>query len=78
MIAEIRVVRPDILLVSVSSPRKQHRPADNLDDLGVPFAMGVGGTFDVVAGHTRRAPPRMQRARLEGFCRFARGPSRTQ
>ena len=42
----------------------------------VPFAMGVGGTFDVMAGLTKRAPVWMQRNGLEWFYRFLQEPRR--
>jgi N-acetylglucosaminyldiphosphoundecaprenol N-acetyl-beta-D-mannosaminyltransferase len=42
----------------------------------VPFTMGVGGSFDVVAGKTKRAPTWMQRAGLEWFYRFLSEPRR--
>ncbi len=38
--------------------------------------MGVGGSFDVVAGFTRRAPLWMQKAGLEWFYRFLQEPHR--
>ena len=47
---------PHILLVAMSSPRKEYWLADHAADLGVPFSMGVGGSIDVVAGLTKRAP----------------------
>jgi N-acetylglucosaminyldiphosphoundecaprenol N-acetyl-beta-D-mannosaminyltransferase len=65
-----------LLFVAITSPLKevfidrwQHR-------LGVDFVMGVGGTFDVVAGHVRRAPRWMQRAGLEWFHRVLQEPRR--
>jgi N-acetylglucosaminyldiphosphoundecaprenol N-acetyl-beta-D-mannosaminyltransferase len=42
----------------------------------IPFAMGVGGTFDVVIGKVRRAPRWMQQAGLEWFYRFLQEPRR--
>jgi len=42
----------------------------------VPFVMGVGGSFDVVAGITKRAPLWMQKIGLEWFYRFIQEPSR--
>ena len=42
----------------------------------VPFAMGVGGTFDVAAGEVRRAPKWMQSSGLEWFFRFLQEPRR--
>ena len=42
----------------------------------MPFVMGVGGSFDVVAGKTKRAPEWMQKAGLEWFYRFLCEPGR--
>ena len=72
----VRAARPDILFVGISSPRKEYWLSDNLAELGVPFSMGVGGSFDVYAGLTRRAPEWMQRVGLEWFYRFAQEPTR--
>jgi N-acetylglucosaminyldiphosphoundecaprenol N-acetyl-beta-D-mannosaminyltransferase len=74
--AGIREAKPDILLVAISSPRKERWLADHGPSLGVPFAMGVGGAIDVVAGITARAPHWMQRAGLEWFFRFVQEPRR--
>ena len=38
--------------------------------------MGVGGTFDVLAGRTKRAPTWMQRIGLEWFYRLGQEPRR--
>ena len=46
------------------------------DQLGVKFAMGVGGTFDVVAGKVRRAPEWMQNLGLEWLYRVIQEPRR--
>lgn len=72
----IRQACPDLLFVAIPSPRKE-RFLDRWQPLmQVPFAMGVGGSFDVVAGRVRRAPAWMQRAGLEWFHRFAQEPRR--
>jgi N-acetylglucosaminyldiphosphoundecaprenol N-acetyl-beta-D-mannosaminyltransferase len=44
--------------------------------LGVPFRMGVGGSFDVLAGKTRRAPRWMQRLGFEWLFRLLQEPRR--
>jgi N-acetylglucosaminyldiphosphoundecaprenol N-acetyl-beta-D-mannosaminyltransferase len=72
----IRAAAPHILFVAMSSPRKEYWLAEHAAALGVPFSMGVGGSIDVVAGTTRRAPAWMQRAGLEWFFRFAQEPLR--
>jgi len=45
-------------------------------ELGVRFAMGVGGTFDVVAGKVRRAPRWVQRIGMEWLFRVVQEPRR--
>ena len=44
--------------------------------MNVPVCHGVGGSFDVMAGLTRRAPRWMQRCGLEWFYRFLQEPRR--
>jgi N-acetylglucosaminyldiphosphoundecaprenol N-acetyl-beta-D-mannosaminyltransferase len=68
--------RPDVLFVAISSPMKEAFLARYQSSMKVPFAMGVGGTFDVVVGKVRRAPVWMQRAGLEWFFRFLQEPRR--
>ena len=76
VIAEVRETGPRLLFVGMPSPRKEYWLAENLEALAVPFAMGVGGSFDVYAGKTARAPLWMQQAGLEWFYRFSREPRR--
>jgi N-acetylglucosaminyldiphosphoundecaprenol N-acetyl-beta-D-mannosaminyltransferase len=73
---EIREARPDMLFVAISSPRKEYFLGEQGPGLGVPFAMGVGGAIDVIAGETRRAPRWMQRLGLEWLYRLAQEPRR--
>jgi N-acetylglucosaminyldiphosphoundecaprenol N-acetyl-beta-D-mannosaminyltransferase len=73
---EIRTSGADILFVAMSSPRKEEFLAEHGPALGVPFAMGVGGSVDVIAGVTRRAPRLLQRAGLEWAYRLAQEPRR--
>lgn len=73
---EIRAARADILFVAMSSPRKEHFLGSNGASLGVGFAMGVGGSIDVIAGITRRAPRLLQRLGLEWAYRLAQEPRR--
>jgi N-acetylglucosaminyldiphosphoundecaprenol N-acetyl-beta-D-mannosaminyltransferase len=74
--ASIADARPDILLVAMSSPRKEYFLARHGSNIRVPFVMGVGGAIDVVAGHTRRAPVILQRLGLEWLFRLAQEPRR--
>ena len=76
VVAEITGTRPDILFVAISSPKKEAFLARYQAAMKVPFAMGVGGTFDVAVGLVKRAPVWMQKAGLEWFYRFLQEPRR--
>jgi N-acetylglucosaminyldiphosphoundecaprenol N-acetyl-beta-D-mannosaminyltransferase len=74
--AAIRESRTDMLFVAMSSPRKEYFLGEHGPSLGAPFVMGVGGSIDVVAGITRRAPLRWQRLGLEWLFRLLQEPRR--
>lgn len=66
-----------MLFVAITSPIKENFLYNHRQILkSVPFVMGVGGSFDVVAGLTKRAPVWMQNAGLEWFYRFLQEPKR--
>lgn len=66
----------DIMFVAFSSPKKEYWVNKYMKDLGIPFVMGVGGSFDIVAGVTERAPLWFQNHGLEWFYRFIQEPRR--
>lgn len=72
----VKAARPDLLFVAISSPKKERFLGRYQAEMRVPFAMGVGGSFDVVCGLTKRAPMWMQRTGLEWFHRFLQEPRR--
>jgi N-acetylglucosaminyldiphosphoundecaprenol N-acetyl-beta-D-mannosaminyltransferase len=57
-------------------PRQERFLEEHWDALGVSLAIGIGGSFDVVAGLRRRAPAWCQRAGLEWLCRLVQEPRR--
>jgi N-acetylglucosaminyldiphosphoundecaprenol N-acetyl-beta-D-mannosaminyltransferase len=66
-----------MLFVAITSPKKENFLFEYRDLLkDVNFTMGVGGTFDVIAGVTKRAPLWMQKCGLEWFYRFLQEPKR--
>ena len=65
-----------LLFVAITSPKKENFINKWQDKLGVDFVMGVGGTFDVVAGKVNRAPKWMQEYGLEWFYRVLQEPGR--
>jgi N-acetylglucosaminyldiphosphoundecaprenol N-acetyl-beta-D-mannosaminyltransferase len=76
VVAAIRASKADCLFVGMPTPRKERFLARYRDDLNVPFIMGVGGSFDVLAGHVSRAPLWMQKSGLEWLHRVLQEPGR--
>lgn len=76
IVERIRKSGASMLFVAISSPLKEQFIARHQSGLGVKFAMGVGGTFDIVAGVTLRAPTWMQRMGLEWLFRLVQEPGR--
>ena len=56
--ASIGKARPSVLLVALGSPRQEIWISDHLAATGAGVGIGVGGSFDVLAGNVARAPPR--------------------
>lgn len=67
---------PDIVLLGMGTPQKELWGDRNLASLNAVVCQGVGGSFDVVAGVTPRAPKWMQIYGLEWFYRFLQEPRR--
>jgi N-acetylglucosaminyldiphosphoundecaprenol N-acetyl-beta-D-mannosaminyltransferase len=74
--ARIAAYAPDLLFVALPTPAKELFIGRHLTDLGVGLAVGVGGSFDVLAGEVSRAPWWMQRIGLEWLHRIALEPQR--
>lgn len=76
IIEEINEKSPSVLLVGLGAPKQEKWIFDNADKLNVKVAIGVGGSFDVMAGTVKRAPKVFQKLRLEWFYRLLCQPSR--
>ncbi|PKM50946.1 MAG: glycosyltransferase [Firmicutes bacterium HGW-Firmicutes-7] len=76
ILEDMKCSKADILFLGFGSPQKEYWLRDNISKIGIPFCMGVGGSFDVVAGLTKRAPLWMQKCGLEWFYRFIQEPKR--
>lgn len=76
IVKHIKASGARLLFVAITSPKKENFINQWREQLGVDFVMGVGGTFDVVAGKVKRAPLWMQRAGLEWFYRVVQEPGR--
>jgi N-acetylglucosaminyldiphosphoundecaprenol N-acetyl-beta-D-mannosaminyltransferase len=76
ILSRIHAVQPDILLVAFGNPKQEKWIWMHRKRLGVPVAMGVGGSFDILVGDMRRAPRWIQQCGLEWAMRFVQEPAR--
>jgi N-acetylglucosaminyldiphosphoundecaprenol N-acetyl-beta-D-mannosaminyltransferase len=73
---EIINAQPDMLFLGITSPKKEIFLGRFGAGLCVPVLHGVGGSFDVMAGVTQRAPGSWQRFGLEWAYRLKQEPRR--
>jgi N-acetylglucosaminyldiphosphoundecaprenol N-acetyl-beta-D-mannosaminyltransferase len=77
ILERIRTAAPHLLLVAFGCPAQERWIATYLPELpSVRVAMGVGGTFDFLAGRVPRAPRVCQQLGLEWLWRLTQQPSR--
>lgn len=74
--AQIAASHADLLFLGITTPKKENFLARFADDLDVPVMHGVGGSFDILAGVTRRAPLIWQRLGCEWAYRVLQEPRR--
>lgn len=72
----VKAARPDILLVAFGNPKQEKWISMYARELGIPLSIGVGGTLDLIAGVTRRAPRWIQRIGGEWLFRLLQEPRR--
>ena len=76
IVERINAAKPDILFVALGNPKQELWLARNAAALDVPVALGIGGSFNFVAGRVKRAPRWMQKCSLEWVHRIAQEPGR--
>jgi N-acetylglucosaminyldiphosphoundecaprenol N-acetyl-beta-D-mannosaminyltransferase len=76
IVHQIAACNAQILFVAITSPKKELFLKKYEKQLNVPFVMGVGGAFDIVAGIIKRAPLWMQRSGIEWLFRLLQEPRR--
>tara|TARA_B100000925_G_scaffold284748_1_gene260152 strand:+ start:445 stop:1188 length:744 start_codon:yes stop_codon:yes gene_type:complete len=76
VVTKIKNSAAQLLFVAITSPKKENFINKWKKALNVNFVMGVGGTFDIVSGKTKRAPLWMQNSGLEWFYRIIQEPKR--
>ncbi|WDR02940.1 WecB/TagA/CpsF family glycosyltransferase [Devosia algicola] len=73
---DIRTSGADMLFLGMASPKKEIFLKRFRHELNVPVLHGVGGSFDVLAGLTKRAPASWRRLGLEWAYRLVQEPGR--
>jgi len=76
IVYQINSNRADILLVALGAPKAEKWIHEHKDLLNVKVCMGVGGTFDVLAGEVKLAPDFFRKNGLEWLYRLYREPWR--
>ncbi|UHA75690.1 WecB/TagA/CpsF family glycosyltransferase [Paenibacillus sp. 481] len=76
VIQQIREAAPHLLFVARGADTQEPWIAQHRHKLQVPVMMGVGGSFDIISGRSKRAPVWMQRMKLEWLYRLLREPKR--
>ncbi|MBQ4200630.1 MAG: WecB/TagA/CpsF family glycosyltransferase [Kiritimatiellae bacterium] len=72
----INAARPDVLFVALGNPKQELWIKRNAGRVDIGVAIGVGGTFNFIAGRVKRAPKWMQRCGLEWIYRIMQEPGR--
>ncbi len=73
---EVQTLQPDLTFVALGMPRQELWIGEQISHFQKGIFMGVGGSFDVLAGAVERAPEFWQKANLEWFYRLMKQPSR--
>lgn len=76
VVSNIHNTKPEILLVALGVPGQEEFIQSHMKDLNVPISIGVGGSFDVLAGEKSRAPVFMQDKGIEWLYRLYKEPWR--
>lgn len=74
--ADIGATSPDMLFVAMTSPKKEMFIARHQAAMNVTVTHGVGGSFDILAGKTKRAPMLWRRLGMEWAYRVVQEPRR--
>jgi N-acetylglucosaminyldiphosphoundecaprenol N-acetyl-beta-D-mannosaminyltransferase len=74
--AAIKAAQPDILFVGLGAPKQEFWMAEHCQQLGVPVSLGIGVSFEFMAGMVNRSPTWMQRIGLEWLHRVWMEPRR--
>lgn len=78
ILEQINLFKPDILFVGFGAVKQEfwiNEHKEKLEEIGVKWVVGSGGTFEFVASTITRAPLWMQKSGLEGIYRMIKEPN---
>lgn len=76
ILKRLEIARPDILLVAFGAPKQEKWINMHFREWNIPVAIGIGGTFDFLAGTQIRAPRWVQHINMEWLWRLGTNPKR--
>lgn len=76
IVTEIKELKPDIIFVALGMPKQEMWIVRNYQSFEKGVFMGVGGSFDVIAGVVKRAPNIWIKLNLEWLYRLIKQPKR--
>ena len=76
IVERINAVKPDIVFVALGNPKQELWMGRNAARLDAGAMIGVGGSFNFIAGRVKRAPGWMQKSGLEWIYRIMQEPGR--
>ena len=76
IIGRINAAKPDVLFVALGNPKQELWMGRNKAKLDAGVTIGIGGTFNFLAGRVKRAPRWMQKTGLEWIYRIVQEPGR--
>lgn len=72
----VATAAPDILFVGLGAPKQEYWIYEHYQQLGIPISIGIGVSFEFVAGAVQRAPKLLQQLGLEWAFRLVTEPKR--
>ena len=76
IVERINAAHPDVLFVALGNPKQELWMGRNAAKLNVGAMIGIGGTFNFIAGRVKRAPRWVQKIGLEWIYRIIQEPGR--
>ncbi len=76
IVQRINEAKADVLFIGLGNPKQEQWFHRNRHRLNVPISIGIGGTFEFLAGSVKRAPKWVQHLNLEWVYRISQDPKR--